>query len=209
MGEFVFKIEGTNTNNANLALVYSFTQGEKIIMKFELGVKGNWTPDNIDREDVLLQDVVHSGNASFQVLGIKAVGQVDATNLGKKIEEIDNKYNDIDSFEEDSLSMLEYMDAINQYAKLSLRFVSNNNIIAKMEAYPVFFEDTYNDWVYNENTGTYEMVEVTEKYIDLGLQFVFGDGSKIDAEVYFDNGFDDIINEMEDYFKELENRYEI
>jgi hypothetical protein len=197
MGEFVFSIAGTNTNNANLTLVYTFKQGSTIIMKFELGINGNWAPENIDQEEVAFQDVINSGNASFQVLGIKAVGQVDVTNLVKKIDELDKKRNDDNTFEEDSSLVVEYMNTINQYVNLSLRYVDNNNIIAKLQVYPVFESDTI-------LAG--DVIYINWK-VTMGYRFVFGDGSTIDADVYFEEGFDGLLNDWWDYCDELKAKY--
>ena len=197
MGEFVFSIEGSNTNNANLTLVYTFKQGSTIIMKFELGINGNWAPENIDQEEVAFQDVINSGNASFQVLGIKAVGQVDVTNLFNKIEELDKKRNNDNTFEEDSLLVVEYMNTYNQYVNLSLRYVDNNNIIAKLQVYPIFESDTI-------SSGGITMIKWN---VTMGYRFVFGDGSTIDADVYFENGFDGLLNDWWNYCDELKAKY--
>jgi len=98
------------------------------------------------------------------------------------------------------------VEAINQNVSLSLRYAESNEIIALVEAYPVSEEYTYQEYWYNGEWHE-TPITVTETNYCFDMRFVFADGSKVDAETYFGEGFEDVIDEFEAYLDELENTY--
>lgn len=160
-----------------------------------------WSEEEFD-----IHKVIKNGNASFQAMNMKIVGAIDVENFGTLMISIDDQY-DWDTQEEEMIDA--QVDALNQYVSLSLRYADNDEIIALVEAYPISEEYIWINYEWNEATGEYTEVEVTEMDYWIDFRFVFADGSKVDAETYFSEGFDDLINQFEDYLTELENTYDI
>ncbi len=180
----------------------------------ELYNNGNWeyieiTKEEYDSnfedytyEEVDVHKVVEQGNASFQLLNLKIVGDINTRDFGEKVIEIEDLYKDQEELEVNAIA-----EAMNEYINLSLRYADNNHIIAMVEAYPVSKEDTYTNWVYNEVTQTYDTYEVTETYYDIELRFVFADGSPVDFETYFGDDLEDLFTDLEEYLDELDTTY--
>lgn len=172
-------------------------------VEVEVGENDEYTYSETDVE-FDLHKVVTGGNASFQVLNLKVVGNIDAEKLGDKMKEIDATY-DWETQEEAAVAA--QVTAVNEFVSLTLRFADNNQIIAMVEAYPTSEENIYYNYVYNENTGIWEEIQYTETEYYMDLRFVFVDGSKVDSETYFDDTFSDLKKSFQDYQKELEDTY--
>lgn len=161
--------------------------------------------DYIDTdEEFNIHKVIKNGNASFQAMNMIMKGSVNLENFGDKLKEIDNMYN----WETQSDEIVDaQVVAVNEFVNLSLRYADTDEVIALVEAYPVWKDNTYTEWEYNETTGESYEVEVTESEYQLFFRFVFADGSPIDAEVYFNDVFEELIDELEDWATELETTY--
>jgi hypothetical protein len=233
MGQWVWYAMASNTDNKAFATEFSFKHSTNVLLRFTLDAAGNWTQENIDanttyyvevynpetyewywqevskeeyydRTEVDIHKVVNSGNASFQLMNLKMVGSIDVLNLVTKMEEIEDTY-DWGTQEEEAVAA--GVEVVNQYVSLSLRYADSDDIIALVEAYPVSEEYTYESWEYNPNTGNYDVVTITETDYWIDFRLVFADGSKSDLETYFDEGFEDLIDELEQYLDELETTY--
>ncbi|MCK9207113.1 MAG: hypothetical protein M0P66_08385 [Salinivirgaceae bacterium] len=233
MGQWVWYAMASNTDNKAFATEFSFKHSTNVLLRFTLDAAGNWTQENIDanttyyvevynpetyewywqevskeeyydRTEVDVHKVVNSGNASFQLMNLKMVGSIDVLNLVTKMEEIEDTY-DWGTQEEEAVAA--GVEVVNQYVSLSLRYADSDDIIALVEAYPVSEEYTYESWEYNPNTGNYDVVTITETDYWIDFRLVFADGSKSDLETYFDEGFEDLIDELEQYLDELETTY--
>lgn len=157
-----------------------------------------WTEDQFD-----IHKVIKNGNASFQAMNMKIVGGIDVENFGSAMIDIDDTYN----WETQREMIIDAQaEAINKYISLSLRYADSDEIIALVEAYPAWIEETYTSYDYDDN-GNYYEYEETDTYYDIDMRFVFADGSKVDAETYFSEGFDDLIDEVDAYLMELEETY--
>jgi hypothetical protein len=98
------------------------------------------------------------------------------------------------------------MITMNEHVSLSLRYGDSNEIIALIEAYPISEEYSYEEYYYDgEWHDTPRTITETDYWI--GMRFVFADGSKVDMETYLDEGFDDLIQELEDWADSLEETY--
>jgi hypothetical protein len=145
----------------------------------------NWTDewDEVDFEEIL-----NSANAHFQLFNIELRGEIDVKGLVDQIriidEELDNA--EIDSNTADTL----YVSKINKYLNLRMVNLTNNEIMAKAEAYVV-----------HESDYGYE-----NSYIDFRL--TFGDDSPIDMETYFDEGFDTFVNQLNDLIYNINSDYD-
>ncbi len=232
LGEWVWYAMASNTNNAAFATEFSFKHANKILLRFTLDAAGNWSKENIEANTTYYKEVwneagwyweevevskdepydysntdvhkvINNGNASFQAMDLKIVGSIDVLNFGNEMERIDEAYN-WETQEEQAVAA--QVVAINKYVSLSLRYADNNEIIALVEAFPVSEEYTYQEyWYDNEWHETPRTVTETNYWFD--MRFVFADGSKVDAETYFGEGFDDLIDEFEAYMEDLENTY--
>jgi len=237
VGEFKMEAKASNNNNTQFETSYTFTHNEDILMNLFLGVGGNWNKDNIEdnvseetryfyweyneetyqyeeievseddayewsetETNVELHKIIYNGNASFQAMNLIIGGTIDVEGLWPQIDAID-----YDQDEEQAVQ--EEIDAFNEHVNLSLRFADTDQIIAMVEAYPVSEEYTWTNWVWNESTQQYDEVEVTEMDYWMELRFVFADGSRIDFETYIDEGFEDLINELEDFIEDFEDSY--
>lgn len=222
--EYLLSASFSNNKNDDAEVNFIFKSDEKTFMDLKLFAYGDWSDENVDNNttyyveyfdydewewveievdsdddydysELDFYNVVTRSNAIFQVMDIKITGDIDIQNLVPEIEEIEENW-DWDNKEEEAYN--EEIELINEYVNLALRDAANNEILALCEAYVIKDEHTY----YFE--GEY----VTGYDFDLGLRFVFADGSKIDAETYFDEDFDDLIDELEDYIDELEEKYD-
>ncbi|MFA6403940.1 MAG: hypothetical protein WCX31_20265 [Salinivirgaceae bacterium] len=234
IGEWVWYAMASNTNNAAFATEFSFKHATKILLRLTLDAAGNWSKENIeanttyyketwyeiggywyweevevskdepyDYSNTDIHKVINSGNASFQAMNLKIVGSIDVLNFGNEMNRIDETY-DWETQEEQIVAA--QVVAINKYVSLSLRYADNNAIIALVEAFPVSEDYTYQEYWYD---GTWHETQrtVTETDYWFDMRFVFADGSKVDAETYFGEGFEDVIDEFETYLEELENTY--
>lgn len=150
-----------------------------------------------------IHKVITNGNASFQVMDLKIAGAIDLESFGDKMKEIDNTY-DWDTQEEQIIN--EQVKAINKYVSLSLRYAETDEVIAVVEAYPVSETNTYESYYY-DGTWHETPMTVTETDYWFDMRFVFADGSKVDAATYFDDVFEDLIADIEDYMNDLEDTY--
>lgn len=215
---YQFKIVSTNVNNKKGAFEFSCKSGSTIIAMIKMQMNGNWTEENIEQntkyyisywdksdgwnwveEEVGANDdynytetdfhkVIVNGNASVQLMNIKVTGNVDIEKLVDGIDEIDDRYDSEEYDYEDKLE--EEVDLLNRCMDLTLINEDRNEIMAKCEAYVARYDE---DYYYDYYTS---------------MRFVFADGSKIDVETYFEDGFEDLLDDFEDYFDDLEDDYD-
>ena len=98
----------------------------------------------------------------------------------------DNEPDDFDWDAADEAAVVE----VNKYVDLRVIDVSVNQKIAEVEAYVVYESDSWDEWT----------------YIDFRL--VFADGSRIDLETYFEDGFNDFVDEVNALISELNSDYD-
>lgn len=140
-------------------------------------------------EETEFEEILNSANARFRLLNIELRGDIDVKGLVDKIRIIEEEYDNeqIDSETYDSRCVEE----INKFLNLRLINLSNNEIMAKAEAYVVHESDYYDDYTY------------------IGFQLTFGDDSPIDVETYFEEGFDDFIAEMNSLIDDINSDYDL
>lgn len=94
--------------------------------------------------------------------------------------------------EAESIQMDEDIAAeINKYINVRAINSDSNSKIAEIEAYVVIES---NDW--------------GDTWSWINFRFVFGDGSAIDAETYFNEGFENFISEINSLITDLNNQYD-
>ncbi len=139
-------------------------------------------------EETEFEEIIHKASANFQLFNIAIRGNVDIKTLVNKIDGIYENEDD-DGFDDDQAES-DAIDAVNEFINLRVIDLSANTIIAKAEAY---MKHETNEWG-------------TDSYLD--IRFVFGDGSYVDAETYFNDGFDSFINEMNAFIRSLNAEYD-
>ena len=189
-------------NKSNLKTSSSFDYNGSVISASGFEVKGNIDYDAIFDElegmeegDIMAQDIVNSANAYFQIGNVKAEGLIN-------VEGIINDFNSADGSgietEEDFLQL--EADIINDNAKIYIRYADSNEIIAQGEVYVNNYEYEYYDYY----TDSY----VTETYQNLDMRMVFGDESAMSGD-FFDNGFGDMINEINKLIDDMNTNYDM
>lgn len=194
-----------NINTVYYADYYDEELGYYVWKEIDASEVGNYEEWEVDSwEELDIHKVITDGNASLQLMNLKIVGEIDAEGLGDKLEEIEDTYDWDTQAEEANEAEIE---AFNEFVNLTLRYADNNNIIAMVEAYPVEETYTWTDWVWNDNLGDYEEVQVTETDYWMDMRFVFADESKVDFETYFTEGFDELVDEIEAWADDIEETY--
>jgi len=214
---FAFEIDITNTNTL-VSANYKFTYNEDIIIDIGGSVTGDFTQDNIDNntvthtdtyydyvyndvtqqwdyvevtdewEEVEFEEIARSASAHFQLFNIQIRGDIDIKGLADKLKVIypDDAPENYDWDAADEAAVKE----INKYVDLRAINVEANEKIAEAEAYVVYESDQWDTWT----------------YIDFRL--VFGDGSRVDMETYFEEGFNDFVAEVNTLINELNGEYD-
>jgi len=100
--------------------------------------------------------------------------------------------------------------AVNTNLNLNLKNVATGDLIANLKAYTYQeTRDIYDD-VWNEITQQYDHIIVgTETYTEVGFKFIFPDGSSVDADTYFEDGFGDLVDQINDFIGELNTDYNL
>lgn len=175
MQNYRLAVEASNNDTRGSASL-SIKKGGQTLMAMNMNVNGDWSEEALVEDDDI-GSVLTSGNASIQLMNIKIAGNVDVTTINKEMEVYTDNVTD-------SATIAEQCDIINKYAKLSVCFVDNNRIIAKVIAYPSSDEE------WNEETQQYDTV------FEIGYAFKFADDSIIDSKTYFSEGFDAFIYQL-------------
>lgn len=170
---------------------YEFKKGLKTMIKSVAELSGTLNADElqdaIDNESP--QDAIEKFAVYFQVMNVAVKGGTsDFESLADEARDLDSEELPDKEYAEQSVEIL------NKYINFTAFFVDDNRKFADVEFYVVEVVDeyTYYDW-YQE-----EYVTETDYYYDFAPRFVLSDGSKVDAEEYVQEGFDDLIKRLED-----------
>jgi hypothetical protein len=219
---YKFEIDIANTTKV-ISVNYRFLAENKVVMDLGASGKGLFTEANYDDntttytdtylqydwvynettfqweeklveytdewEETEFEEILNSANAHFQLFNIAIRGDINVKGLMDQMRLIDaDVENEVIDNEEEAKRRAEQ---INKYLNLRLVNVTTNEILAKTEAYVVKEVDEY--W--------------EDIYVDLRL--TFNDGSPIDVETYFDEGFDDFVDEVNGLIYDLNSEYEL
>ncbi len=220
---FKFTVDMTN-NSTEVSANYKITDDGVTMIEVSGSIKGDFSNENIDAntvtytdtwtytdyvwnditqqyEEVLVtetsewqeveaQEIFHSANAKFQVVDIALKGEVNIKDLVNEIDALypDDYYNN-PNFDEKAAAEKE-AEAMNNHVNLSAVNETTGEKIAEAEAYMV-----------QENFDGY-----LDYWVDIRLKF--GDGSLIDLETYFEEGFEDFIDEINAMIAELNGEYD-
>ena len=140
-------------------------------------------------DEVEFEEILNSADAEFQILNISLKGEIDVKGLVDQIRIIEDDY-DNEAIDEETYDT-RTSEEINKYLDIRLVNLSNNEIMAKAEAYVVHESDYYDDYTY------------------VSFRLTFGDGSPIDMETYFEDGFDDFVDSLNDLLEDISTDYDI
>jgi len=172
---------------------YGFNYDKEVLFNFAVGVAGTLTADALQAIEGP-QGVFTSGAVNLQVMNIAILGGFkDFKAFADEMDVIDGQKDN------DKTRADKQVAAINKYLKMYGYFVKENQKFADVEFYVVEKTDTYQNYVWNNSTQNYELVNVTETYYDFQPRLVLSDGSKQDMENFMKTGFEDLISKLESY----------
>lgn len=192
-----FELYGSvEANTSRVAALQTFTYEPEGLTIYSVGYEmtGNFSEENVAN---VQEDLEENGNVSaigrvfsfvkahVQIFNIKLAADIDIAGGANAAQNIINKYEDeeIETEEEYEAFINDILGAINGNVFLRILYADTNTMIAYAEAY-------------------YDR-EIEEP----SVQFVFGDGSKIDADVYMEENFADMVADLEDFINEIEEDF--
>ncbi|MCF8378909.1 MAG: hypothetical protein K9H49_04980 [Bacteroidales bacterium] len=220
---FKWEVDMTN-NDTDVTLNYKFTHNNEIVLEVGGGAKGLFTQANVDANTVLVTDtyyyydwvynpmtgyyeevlvegideweevefeeIINSSEAHFQMFNILINGEVNIKALVDQIRIIEDAetedWTDADYTKETEDIVVE----INKNINLRVINADDNSKIAEIEAYVVTETNSWGE----------------DSWID--FRFVFSDGSTIDAETYFDEGFENFVDEINALIADINAEYD-
>jgi len=222
---FKFEVDLTN-NDSEVSVNSKLMQGETVLINVGGAVNGDFTGDNIEDatithtdtwtwtdyvwdegsqsyipvevtetdewEELDVGQVFHTASARCQVIDIAVKGDVNIKNIWDEYEALYPDDFDWDEDYDDQVYTNQEAHIMNENANLYVVDLKEKTKIADVEAYVVKeyreYRDEYNYW------------------IDFRLKF--GDGSSVDMETYFEEGFSDFIGEVNSIIFELNSEYD-
>jgi len=217
---FVFSIDITNKDKEASAS-YKFMHGDLLVMEISGGIEGDFTQENIDDntvthtdtyedyvwnemtqmyewqmvtdtwDEVDYEEVIQSGHFRFQLFSIAINGTGDIKALVDSLKLLyPDDYREDPMYDEKTATMQEAA-LMNNNLHIYAIDTEAKKKIADVEAYVV--EDVWEGY--------------TDYWIDFRL--IFGDGSLVDMETYFEEGFEDFIKEINAMISDLNTDYDL
>jgi len=212
--EFSFVLTMTHNPYTSASITSSFKHNNNVLIEVHVAGNGDWSDENIENNtvthydtifiwdwdpelgwyetdeidwidewvEVEAEEIINSANAHLIVMNLKMAGMVNIKALADIIRETQED----DEITEEELD--QRVAAINTNATLVVVYKDTNEKIADLEFYKVY--DEYEDYYY------------------IDVRFIFADGSKVDAETYFEEGFEDLVNALNDFITELNEEYD-
>ncbi|MDA3881796.1 MAG: hypothetical protein PF481_00770 [Bacteroidales bacterium] len=191
---------------------YLFTHGDKTLMNTGMDVDGNFDISEVEAyiekldtiqeyEQGIISEAgtfVKEVKMYYQIMNIKLINLVNTTNMAIAADDIIDKEESGEYTEEQAQDA--GIAALNTHIHMYLMYADDFRKIADAEIYlkTVDYEE------YNYETNSTEIVEREEP----AVQFIFEeDGSPVDAEAYFQEGFDNFEEEIINMETELEDLF--
>ncbi len=215
--DFAFVLEFSQNANKKASEKYQFKHSNKVLIEIFAEANGDWSDSNIENHtiehsefdyidfetgdsifhtwtEVEAEYIISNANAYIQAMNIKVEGIVDIEKMFKGIKDLDEEYNNPGSeltSEEIEAGTNKLAKLINDNAVLAVIDVTDNKKIAMAEAYAYEYPDDLGaGWGIN-------------------MRFIFGDGSKIDYDDYFADGFGGFIDALNDVAADIGDTYDI
>jgi hypothetical protein len=199
---FAFMVKLEN-NDTKASASQSIKKDGEVILEISGEITGDFTQENIDAnthtysdewdtwEEVDVEEVITNGEFTFQLYNISIKGIGDFKALGDSLDLIyPDGYYDDPAYDEKEAREKEAA-AINNAIGIYVIDTDANKKIAEGEAYVV--TDSYGNGYY-------------DYWVDFRL--VFGDGSYVDLETYFEDGFERLVGEINAMIDELNEQYD-
>ena len=219
LGLLSYAYSFSNKNSKTISTNTSLMIGEKKLIEFGAGINGDISRDNLENsirywawdpetyrdtiisaEDTASYDeywpepdpkeILNKGFAYFTIMDkLKLGGKADIKDLIAAEEEIYplNHWDD-PNFDEDQATA-DWAAALNKHTDFFMANMEKNQWMAKARFYV------------KEESGYYD------DYSYVALRLIFSDDSKVDPEVYFGEGFDDLIKDFNNSMKDVESTY--
>jgi hypothetical protein len=168
---------------------YEFKNGKTTLLKSVAEVNGTLTETELTAamEDESPENAISGFAVNFQVMDVAIKGGT--TNFNGFMTE--GK-----ALDSEKLTDKQYADKtaeiFNKYMVCTAYFVDANRKFADVEFYTVEYIDEYGYWDYQQQKY------IPQTYYDIAPRFILSDGSKVAVEDYVMEGFDEIINKIED-----------
>ena len=147
--------------------------------------------DKLEGEDGFPMDqkIVESTNAYFQIGNIKADALFNVSAM----------LADMKAVPEAEQTDEKMVELLNENTKVYIRYADSKEVIAFGE----FYMEEVTNWEWDNELQ--RDVEVADE--ELSMKFTFSDNSKIDEKVFFDNGFSNMIQEINDLILAMNTNY--
>jgi hypothetical protein len=219
---YKFEVDITNDSKV-VSAAYKFFENDKVVMDMSASGKGLFTDSNYNANTVThtethgyydwvwsptlgryvetwvtytdewketdFEEIINSASVSFQLFNIALRGDISIKELVDQMKLIEKDLEN--KVINDETAQNRYAVKINEFLNLRLVDVAKNEIMAIAEAY-VVKEINYG---------------YTDFYINFRLKF--SDGSPIDLETYFDKGFEDFIDAMNDLILDINSEHDL
>lgn len=201
LAPFKFEVKLVNTTSL-VSAKYTLSKSGNILISMGAGAEGEFTEAAYNAGEG--EGMITNANVYFRLLDITLAGNVDVTKMEAGIDAIYADEYDAQGywnqdFDYDAAAVKE-AKLWNDNVNLVAFYNSSKKKIAEADFYTYDREYTWQDYQYNEQTGEYDMVTVTETDTRMDIRLVFSDGSKSDMETYFNTGFEDITTDLETFF---------
>ena len=216
VNSFTFSILAVN-NTQKVGVRYSLKRDGQTLLAMGSGAYGNFSSDYIlsldDQEDAHQGDVVNRVDAYFQLMNVVVAGDMDIKKYLDGYEDnYEYRYDENghyqgsgynDTIAENNAQLL--AEAFN----LNVFYADGSGKIADTEVYTSTNTYTeYGEWYYDESAQDYRFEEEEVEYKVVNVRMVFEDESRSDLETYFEEGFDDLIKEFNEFAESLDEDFE-
>lgn len=174
-----------------------------VLIETYFGMEGNFEENNVELsiDQEIPENILHNANAYIQVMNIKLEGLVNFNELMPAMRQLEN---DSLQYNTDSAFMAANARILNDNTDMYLRYAAENTIIALIDFIPYKQVESYSYWYWDYQLEQYVEETYTYTYWDIKPRFTFGDGSTMDADTFFETGFDSFIDELDSFMGEME-----
>ncbi len=185
MDAYVWTTEIKN-NNKTLSESVQIVNGTVTLFKSKAEINGKLTESalNAAMEEGAPEDAISGVAVYAQVMNVAV--KAGTTNVKGLMNALKGVSGDLS----EQAYMQKQADILNKYMVCTAYFADNNLKFADVELYVVEYTDEY---------GSYDPIQekyMPQTYYDLAPRFVLSDGSKVTAEEYVMNSFDEIIDKL-------------
>jgi len=211
--DFKFTFNAKHTPCTNASVTFNLKRGDKLLTEIFFSGEGDWSEESIEANQITtydthyveyydydlmtwvvtdeidyideysepeIEEIIQNANAHLILMNIKIAGLVNFKAVGDALRDLDES----EAMTEEEASD-EFVDILNENAKLVVVYYDDNKKIADAEAY-----------TYDDGGDFYPMI-----------RFVYADGSKVDATTYVRDELNNFIDELNDLITEINIDY--